>query len=171
MRRLSGFSLSFQKLGFSLAKRENPASPAGAQEEENQGSLLPIQHSENQRTVNCPKGKRESSRGYLCRATRWSGGHRRHLRILSIAKCYPAGCADLGAPLVIGPHSLSCKGDPPASPAITCLQMVKKQPQTPCGCFYSITRSRAPPAPWRCHAESASTRPCRPERRSKSEHR
>ena len=32
MRRLSGFSLSFQKLGFSLAKRENPASPAGAQE-------------------------------------------------------------------------------------------------------------------------------------------
>ena len=33
MRRLSGFSLSFQKLGFSLAKRENPASPAGAQGE------------------------------------------------------------------------------------------------------------------------------------------
>ena len=32
MRRLSVFSLSFQKLGFSLAKRENPASPAGAQE-------------------------------------------------------------------------------------------------------------------------------------------
>ena len=32
VRRLSGFSLSFQKLGFSLAKRENPASPAGAQE-------------------------------------------------------------------------------------------------------------------------------------------
>ena len=32
MRRLSGFSLSFQKSGFSLAKRENPASPAGAQE-------------------------------------------------------------------------------------------------------------------------------------------
>ena len=32
MRHLSGFSLSFQKLGFSLAKRENPASPAGAQE-------------------------------------------------------------------------------------------------------------------------------------------
>ena len=32
MRRLSGFLLSFQKLGFSLAKRENPASPAGAQE-------------------------------------------------------------------------------------------------------------------------------------------
>lgn len=63
MRRLSGFSLSFQKLGFSLAKRENPASPAGAQEEENQGSLLPIQHSENQRTVNCPKGKRESPGG------------------------------------------------------------------------------------------------------------
>ncbi|GFO88979.1 hypothetical protein BUFA31_21430 [Butyricicoccus faecihominis] len=43
-------------------KRENPASPAGAQEEENQGPLLPIQHSENQRTVNCLKGKRESSR-------------------------------------------------------------------------------------------------------------
>ena len=32
MRRLSGFSLPFQKLGFSLAKRENPASPVGAQE-------------------------------------------------------------------------------------------------------------------------------------------
>ena len=32
MRRLSGFSLSFQKLGFSLAKRENPASPVEAQE-------------------------------------------------------------------------------------------------------------------------------------------
>ena len=32
MRRLSVFPLSFQKLGFSLAKRENPASPAGAQE-------------------------------------------------------------------------------------------------------------------------------------------
>ena len=32
MRRLSGFSLSFQKLGFLLAKRENPASPAEAQE-------------------------------------------------------------------------------------------------------------------------------------------
>ena len=32
VRHLSGFSLSFQKLGFSLAKRENPASPAGAQE-------------------------------------------------------------------------------------------------------------------------------------------
>ena len=32
VRCLSGFSLSFQKLGFSLAKRENPASPAGAQE-------------------------------------------------------------------------------------------------------------------------------------------
>ena len=32
MRHLSGFSLSFQKLGFSLAKRENPASPAEAQE-------------------------------------------------------------------------------------------------------------------------------------------
>lgn len=32
MRRLSGFPLSFQKLGFSLAKRENPACPAGAQE-------------------------------------------------------------------------------------------------------------------------------------------
>ena len=32
MRRLSGFSLSFQKSGFSLAKRENSASPAGAQE-------------------------------------------------------------------------------------------------------------------------------------------
>ena len=32
VRRLSWFSLSFQKLGFSLAKRENPASPAGAQE-------------------------------------------------------------------------------------------------------------------------------------------
>lgn len=33
MRRLSGFSLSFQNLGFLLAKRENPASPAGAQGE------------------------------------------------------------------------------------------------------------------------------------------
>ena len=32
MRHLSGFLLSFQKLGFSLVKRENPASPAGAQE-------------------------------------------------------------------------------------------------------------------------------------------
>ena len=32
VRRLSGFSLSFQKLGFSRAKRENPAFPAGAQE-------------------------------------------------------------------------------------------------------------------------------------------
>ena len=32
VRRLSGFSLSFQKLGFSLAKRENPASPVEAQE-------------------------------------------------------------------------------------------------------------------------------------------
>lgn len=40
-----------------------------------------------------------------------SGGHSRHLRILSIAKCYPAGCADLGAPLVIGPHNLFRKGD------------------------------------------------------------
>ena len=66
---------------------------------------------------------------------------------------------------------LVAQGRPPASPAITHLQMVKKQPQTPCGCFDSITRSRAPPAPWRCHAGSVSTRPCRPERRSKSEHR
>ena len=32
MRRLSAFSLSFQESGVSLAKRENPASPAGAQE-------------------------------------------------------------------------------------------------------------------------------------------
>lgn len=134
---LSGFSLLFQKLGFSLAKRENPASPAGAQEEENQGSLLPIQHSENQRTVNCPKDKRESSRGYLCRATRWSGGTRE----------------TNGLPC----DYTSANG--------------KKQPQTPCGCFDSITRSRAPPAPWRCHAGSVSTRPCRPERRSRSEHR
>ena len=33
MRHLGGFSLSFQKSGFSLVKRENPASPAGAQGE------------------------------------------------------------------------------------------------------------------------------------------
>ena len=91
MRRLSGFSLSFQKLGFSLAKRENPASPAGAQEEENQGSLLPIQHSENQRTVNCPKDKRESSRGYLCRATRWSRVYGWHLRIRRLVQFIFAG--------------------------------------------------------------------------------
>ena len=35
MRRLSGFLILFQKLGLSLAKRENPASPAGAQEGRN----------------------------------------------------------------------------------------------------------------------------------------
>ena len=58
-----------------------------------------------------PEGQERVLQRYLCRATRWSGGHRRHLRILSIAKCYPAGCADLGAPLVIGPHNLSRKGD------------------------------------------------------------
>lgn len=167
---LSGFSLSFQKLGFSLVKRENPASPAGAQEEENQGPLLPIQHSENQRTVNCLKGKRESSRdtcaAQLVGLVATDGICEFYLLLNAIPQGAPTLAHRLSSVRTIIPQ-----GRPPASPAITHLQMVKKQPQTPCGCFDSITRSRAPPAPWRCHAGSASTRPCRPERRSRSEHR
>lgn len=168
MWRLSGFSLSFQKLGFSLAKRENPASPAGAQEEENQGSLLPIQHSENQRTVNCPKGKRESSRGYLCRATRLvaTDGTCDYLLLNSI----PQGALTLTHRLS-SVRTIYSARETTGLPCDYTSANGKKTAADTCGCFDSITRSRAPPAPWRCHAGSVSTRPCRPERRSKSEHR
>ena len=45
-----------------------------------------------QHKVNCPKGKRGSSGGYPCRATRKSGDNRRHLRIYAFDTIYLRRC-------------------------------------------------------------------------------
>ena len=72
-----------------------------------------------------PEGQERVPWGTPCRATCLLGGHRRHLRVASIAKRYPAGCGkvncgnaaregalgyDLGAPFVNHLHTRNHRG-------------------------------------------------------------
>ena len=72
-----------------------------------------------------PEGQERVPWGTPCRATCLLGGHRRHLRVASIAKRYPAGCGkvncgnaaregalgyDLGAPFVNHLHTRNRRG-------------------------------------------------------------